>query len=244
MKAAPSFSLFWVEHRKHVISYTIKFIWAFPLILLLGGFLTMAIHAIFPPDEVFGFYKFRDLLVKQNWVDLYPRFLYGVFLGYVICLPIIHLSVLYLEWDKYKKDRPSDFTHGKCEGPPGYTRRLKWVNASLWDIAGQSIPAIDFGNQRKRYEGAFSEDELLSSLRRKFARTENKPVEDSESLIRWRIVQNNGQEVHIDLQRQDAQPTYWVMTTKFHEWAGRNLPPRLVDIHHTEFVAMGSKIKI
>lgn len=241
MNKGADFYLFWQEHKKYVLSGTIRIIWALPLALILGGALTLVLNEVLHSA---GLYELSDFALKKTWVDVYPRFLYGVFLGYVIGLPIYLLSVLYLEWDKYKKDKPSDFTHGKREGPPGYTRRFKWVNASLWDIAGQAIPAIDLGNQLKRYEGAFSEDELLSSLRRKFARTENKPIEDSESLIRWRIVQNNGQEVHIDLQRQDAQPTYWVMTTKFHEWAGRNLPPRLVDTHHTEFVAMGSKIKI
>lgn len=241
--AVKSFSDFWSEIGRSFLIAALKaklyFLITLPVLVILFRWV-----------QCKGWWGYSEPLKSQACVDMAHTFLYWtrilvdfpkVFLpGFVIVL----LAILYLEWDKYKKDRPSDFTHGKCEGPPGYTRRLKWVNASLWDIAGQSIPAIDFGNQRKRYEGAFSEDELLSSLRRKFARTENKPVEDSESLIRWRIVQNNGQEVHIDLQRQDAQPTYWVMTTKFHEWAGRNLPPRLVDIHHTEFVAMGSKIKI
>lgn len=241
MSVNPSFSAFWAGHKKHVFRYTIKFVLGYPLILIFGGILMLVFNTFLFSNEADNFYKPQDFLIKQTWIDIYPKFIFGVFLGYVIALPIIHLSVLYLEWDKYKKDEASWFTHGKgCEGPPGYTRRLKWVMAASWDIDAHTLVAVDMGERHKRYEGHFSEDALLREIRRKFARSENKPTEDTETSIRWRIIQNNGREVHIHLQRQPLEPVTWVMTTQFYEWVGRRQPPRLAQTHTTEFVVQAT----
>ena len=191
-----------------------------------------------------GWLAYAPLIKEQACYDMSDPFGYWVnllrdlpklFAG----APPILLGILYLEWDKYKKDKPSGFTHEKgCEGHPGYTRRLKWVTADKWKIANKNIDAMSLGERRKRYQGDFNEQELLKSLRRKFARSDNKPIEDSQDRIRWRIVQMNGREVHIDLQRTDLNPATWVMTTKFFEWAGRKTSPNLVETHTTVFVAM------
>lgn len=151
--------------------------------------------------------------------------------------PPILLGVLYLEWDRYKKDEASWFTHGKgCEGPPGYSRRLKLMQGTALSMGGKVYEAAVIDENHKRYAGVFSEEELLRYVRRQYARSENKPLHDSPERLDWAIRQNNGTEVHIELRRLEKTPTQWVMVTRFYEWAGRRQPPRLAQTHTTEFV--------
>ena len=236
-----NFSEFWIEIRRPFLVATFK--------ALIYFVITLPLTVIFLRwVQCNGWWGYTDPVKTGACVDMAYPFLYWtrilsdfpkVFLpGFMVVL----LAILYLEWDKYKKDKPSAFTHEKgCEGPPGYTRRLKWVQACAWEIAGQTIAAIQIDERRKRYEGAFSQEELLRALRRKFARSENKPVEETESRIQWRIVQNNGREVHIDLQRQQTPYPAWIMQTQFFEWAGRKQPPSLVETHITEFVPLSKE---
>lgn len=242
MNAAPSFFLFWAEHRKHVISYTIKFIWAFPLILLLGGFLAMAIHAIFPPDEVFGFYKFRDLLAKQTWVDLYPRFLYGVLLGYVICLPIIHLSVLYLEWDKYKKDRPHSFgVYGRRTAPNGgwlLSNFERIVSGKAWEKF-VDVQLHKISDSETQLRGNFTDQEIITMVKaasKRFTSFLRKPNIETDRCLEWHIHANSGEEVKLRLERCADAAHNWILTASRYDWAGRKNSPTLVEAHTTKFV--------
>lgn len=233
-----SFGDFWREIRKPILKAYLRIAILMPVVTVLvvlgirlyrcGAWNSQA-QAV---AECGAFYSLS--IMAADIVKLYPTFLMIVVIAGI---PISFLQILYLEWDKYKKDKPSGFTHEKgCEGPPGYTRRLAWVTATSWNVEGSVIEAIEFDERRKRYQGPFNEEALIRSLRRKFARTENKPLEDTDQAIRWRIVQNNGREVHIHLKRQAGAPPMWVMTTEFYEWAGRKNPPVLVQTHTTEFV--------
>lgn len=236
MKGDIDFDSFWQEHKKNALTYTIRIIWQWPLALICGGILTLIIYEAFPSP---GRYQLEDLFHKQTWLDFYPRLLYAIFLGYIVGLPISHLAILFLEWLKYRKDEPSAFTHGgwKIEGPPGYARRLKEVGAETFAVAGEPLQVHVLAENHRRIEGDFSEAILLDHLRRKFARTDNKPLVDSKDHLVWKITQSSGTEVHIDLQRQpQADPPVWTMRTEFYEWAGRKNPPRLAHTYITEFV--------
>ncbi len=227
-----SFKDFWHQIGEAYLKAVLKTIALLPFVIC-GAFTLLILLRCFTEQGDFYCNYLLSLDLFRFFYAQTPTLLKAMLFG----LPPILLAVLYLEWDKYKKDEASWFTHGKgCEGPPGYTRRLKWVMAASWDIDAHTLVAVEMGECHKRYEGQFSEDALLREIRRKFARSENKPTEDTETSIRWRIVQNNGREVHIHLQRQPIEPVTWVMTTQFYEWAGRRQPPRLAQTHTTEFV--------
>jgi hypothetical protein len=233
-----SFGEFWGEIRRPFALGSIKTLVLFPVAVLIAIPVVQVFQCVgWMGNESQRITVCAELLNPTVLISNIMAFVPTLLKGTLAALPWVFLAVLYLEWDKYKKDEASWFTHGKgCEGPPGYTRRLKWVMAASWDIDAHTLVAVEMGERHKRYEGQFSEDALLREIRRKFARSENKPTEDTETSIRWRIVQNNGREVHIHLQRQPIEPVTWVMTTQFYEWAGRRQPPRLAQTHTTEFV--------
>lgn len=159
-------------------------------------------------------------------------------LYWILALTLIPLSlILYLEWRKYKEDKPSGFTHEwGCEGPPGFTRRLQWVQTDFFEINGIRIHCELIFKEHRRYAVGMEEDQLMKYLRRRFVRTENKPIEDTEFHTRWRIVQNTGTEVHVRLSRPSINPSTWRMETEFYEWAGRRQPPKLTATYITDFV--------
>lgn len=242
MRPSPSFSLFWMEHKKYVFDYTIKFLWAYPLALIFGGFLTLIIHAALPSNEVVNFYKLQDFLIKQTWVDIYPKFIYGIFLGYVIALPVIHLSVLYLEWDKYKKDEAPHLG-----GYWGWTvPNRPWSRSNFQRLitgeAWAKYPQLTFhANDEKSstVTGRWTDEELLriiNGISRRYTSFLRKPLNQTADLVEWHFLINGGDELRLKFERLLVEPTHWTLTVGLYEWAGRKQPPRLAQTHVTKFV--------
>ncbi|NBD20316.1 hypothetical protein GTZ97_06480 [Aquabacterium fontiphilum] len=172
--------------------------------------------------------------------ELLSRYLLGLPVFWMV-LTALSTGVIYLEWDKYKKDKPSGFTHDKgCEGPPGYVRRLKEVEADSWVLEGRAWPLQPVVEGRYRCEGDYSEEALVKQIRSKFVRRENKPVTDTEHDTLWRIRQNSGTEVHVHLKRVAAEPGELHMQVQFFEWAGRRQPPVLAKDVVLEFKPLRS----
>lgn len=233
-----SFADFWKGFGPTYLAVCLRVAWQLPLAVLVAGFLARMLQC-YGSDvvkrEIACAALSRPWGMVLSWVDFIPY----VFL----LMPIGLLPILYLEWLKYRKDEPSAFTHGgwSIEGPPGYTRRLKQVGADTFELAGMSLRAQVLAENHRRFEGDFSEAVLLNQLRRKFARTDNKPVVDSKDHLAWKITQSSGTQVHIDLHRHpQADPPVWTMRTEFYEWAGRKNPPKLARTYVTEFVCSSS----
>lgn len=228
-----SFAGFWQEVRTPYIKLCISIAWRLPLFVLLG----LPIVAI---SKCYGWLDQPDphaCAILQNPSIALARLTDVVALQlYLWFLLVGYALILYLEWDKYRKDEPSYLTHSKgCEGPPGYTRRLKVVSDDSLTMDSMVLHADVLSSNHRRYRGAFSEATLIRYIRQRFARTENKPTTDSADHVHWHIRQNNGNEVRIDLTRQEGIST-WTLRTEFYQWSGRKSPPTLAETHITEFV--------
>lgn len=229
-----SFSAFWQWIWPHYRKACFRTLVGVPVASLAAITLRNALvcYAIWDGDSATACIALRD-----------PRSALGeIFAVWWVVLFVIAAMLsqaLLLEWLKYLKDEPSAFTHGgwRIEGHPGYTRRLKEVGADTFELAGMSLRAQVLAENHRRFEGDFSEAVLLNQLRRKFARTDNRPVVDSKDHLAWKITQSSGTQVHIDLHRHpQADPPVWTMRTEFYEWAGRKNPPKLARTYVTEFV--------
>ncbi len=228
----PTFGDFWHEVRRSYLRFCLTMTAYLPLAILAGMFASRALQCYLHVDNIVEV-ACADLSRPAEMLDRWVRLLPEIYL----LMPIVFFAALYLEWEKYLKDEPSYFTHSKsCEGPPGYTRRLKVVSGSKLEIERTALEAEEIASGHRRYKGAFTEEQLLRYLRRKFVRTENKPLADTSDHIQWRIRQNNGNEVCVDLRKISDAPTTWALRTEFYQWAGRKNPPALVETHITEFV--------
>jgi len=220
-----SFADFWREIRQDYFRGLLKS-------LVYASMAVFVVIVVLLGGECLGFLS--ELGLKESACanlrqpeELLSRYLLGLPVFWVV-LTVLSSGVIYLEWDKYKKDKPSGFTHDKgCEGPPGYVRRLKEVQSDSWALDGCAWPMQPVGEGRYRCEGDYSQGALLKQIRGKFVRHENKPVTDTEHATLWRIRQNSGTEVHVHLKRVAAEPGEWHLQVQFFEWAGRRHPPVL-----------------
>jgi hypothetical protein len=228
MSERGTFGAFLRECRAPLGAAFLKLLIRLPLALLLAFVLFLLLNELSTEAGDQRFYRLSDFLRAEAWADLNTRLWTGLLIAYLVVLPIWGAQVLYLEWDKYKKDKPSGFTHDKgCEGPPGYVRRLKEVQSDSWALDGCAWPMQPVGEGRYRCEGDYSQGALLKQIRGKFVRHENKPLTDTEHDTLWRIRQNSGTEVHVHLKRVAAEPGEWHLQVQFFEWAGRRHPPVL-----------------
>jgi hypothetical protein len=229
-----SFQEFWQQSRRRYLRFCFAMAVNLPLAILAGMFAARGLQCYLHVDNIVAI-ACADLShpmgMLVRWLHLVPEI--------YLLMPIVLAAALYLEWSQYRKDEPSYFTHSKgCEGPPGYTRRLKLVNGSTLQIEDFVLQAEVIAAGHKRYAGDFTEAQLLRYLKGRFARTENKPSLEASDHLQWRIRQNNGNEVGVDLKRAAGKPTTWTLRTEFYQWAGRKSPPTLVETHVTEFVLL------
>lgn len=238
MRVAHKLTQFVKDEKTHIRRFLLSFIWRWPLMLIVGGFITVVLQSIFPSEivQLYSLSDFQDSAVRAH---VLTKFWTVLFWAYLLS-PIFMIAGLYLEWDKYKKDKPSGFVYGKFwnEGYRGYTTRKQELRQDKIMVGGHEVAAQVLGNDHRLFAGNFSEAHLNKHLK-KYIGWWNKPIETTQGHEKWRILIRDGRELHIHLQRQATQPAHWIMTTEFYEWAGRNKPPQLAETHVTEFVCQG-----
>lgn len=228
----PTFDDFWHETRRPYIRFCLTMAVYLPLAILAGMFAARALQCYLHVDNIVAV-ACADLWHPRGMFDRWLHLLPEIYL----LMPVVLIAALYLEWDKYRKDEPSYFTHGTfwCEGYRGTTTRQKELQLDTSNIGRARVDALVLGKHHRRFTGDFSTDQLQRYLR-EYIGWWNKPKSVSEAQKSWRILIRNGDEVHIHLQQGLQEPTTWTLRTEFYQWTGRKNPPTLVETHVTEFV--------
>lgn len=223
---------FWLESRIHLIEFSLSMLWRLPLAVLFGAFLTRLLQCYISSQEL------QDLACADLSNPI------GIFLRSVNAAPIVLISyvllvlgMIYAEWDQFCKDKPSYFTHGTWnrEGYRGTTTRQKELRQEKLSIAKKQIDVQHFDEAHSRIQGAFTDGDVKTYVKR-FAGWWNKPKLKDQYCIRWEILIRNGNEVHIQLERDIKRVGIWRMRTQFLEWAGRANPALLKQEHLMEFL--------
>jgi len=174
--------------------------------------------------------------------ELLSRYLLGlpVFMG---VLTGLSSGVIYLEWDKYKRDKPSGFIYGGWLNPnrPWVLNNLDRLAANTpWrGVTGAQIQQIEPDHSRVVAE--WTDQQVLMLVQgfvRRLTSILRKPVEQRDGLVRWHILANSGDELHIILKRLPTSHGDWVLSVDYHEWVGRTTPARLRRSVVTEFVCV------
>ena len=98
MRVAHKLTQFVKDEKTHIRRFLLSFIWRWPLMLIVGGFITVVLQSIFP-SELFSCIHFQDSAVRAH---VFTKFWTVLFWAYLLS-PIFMIAGLYLEWDKYKK---------------------------------------------------------------------------------------------------------------------------------------------
>lgn len=172
--------------------------------------------------------------------EFLSRYLLGLPVFWMV-LTALSTGVIYLEWDKYKKDKPSGFIYGGWLNPnrPWVLSNLDRLAANTpWQgVAGTQIQQV--GLDHSRVVAEWTDEQVLMLVQgvvRRLTSILRKPVEQHDGLVRWHILANSGDELHITLKRQPTASGAWVLSVDYHEWAGRSTPARLMRSVVTDFV--------
>jgi hypothetical protein len=244
--AAKTFSAFWSEIGRSFLIAALKaklyFLITLPVLVILLRW-----------AQCNGWWGYTEPVKSQACVDMAYPFLYWtriladfprVFLpGFVIVL----LAILYLEWDKYKKDKPQGFgVYGMRTAPNGgwlLSNFERIVSGKAWEkFAGVELHKVSDSENHLR--GHFTDQEIINMVKavtKRFTSFLRKPTIETNCCIEWHIHANSGEEVKLRLERRLGASQIWILIASRFDWVGRNQPPRLVETHHTEFVASSSK---
>lgn len=215
-----SFATFWREVKWPFARVTIK--------SLLGlGILLPLVVIFFRWQQCADWWGYPQPIQEQACADLTHPLEYWFDLlkdlpKLFVALPPLFLGILYLEWDKYKNDKPSGFVYDRFwnEGSRGVTTRKSELMREEMTIGNVVVSAAELKNGVRRFAGEFSEMDFRRFLK-SYIGWWNKPVQTSEGHQQWRILIRNGSEVHIDLHRQSMAPATWVMKTRVLRMGGK-----------------------
>ena len=230
----PSWEEFWKESGTAFLKASGKSLALFPVAVFFAVLVSLVFECIGGPDQRSEIACavarapmriFLDIAGELHWI-----------------LPIMTIplpGILYLEWCKYKEDKPSGFIYLKVRNEVTWwvARRRKQLMADSLILGGHSFDAVEVKDRFRRFTGPFSEPALQKYFT-SFVGTWKKPIKEREGHQRWRILIRNGDEVHINVRRQSSEPLTWVMTVEFFNWNGRRQPAKLAETHVTEFVAI------
>lgn len=223
---------FWKESRRYLIEFALSMLWRLPVAVLFGAVLTRLLqcHAA---SENMQKLACADLSNPLGMLERAGSAVPILLISYFIVL----LAMTYAEWDQFRKDRPSYFTHGTWnrEGYRGTTTRQKELRQEKISIAQKQFSVKHIDKAHSQIQGSFTEDDVKAYAKR-FAGWWNRPKLKEASCTRWEILIRNGNEVHIQLERDVDHLGVWLMRTQFLEWAGRAAPARLKQAHVAEFV--------
>ncbi|MDZ4282053.1 MAG: hypothetical protein U1C04_14950 [Hydrogenophaga sp.] len=230
----PTFDDFWHETRRPYIRFCLTMAVYLPLAILAGMFAARALQCYLHVDNIVAV-ACADLWHPRGMFDRWLHLLPEIYL----LIPVVLLAALYLEWDKYRKDEPSYFTHGTfwCQSKPWVDFWKKQFSELTIRLGEAALEAVEVAPGHRLVRGDFSEKEVLA-YSRKLAGWWNKPKESMAEHTRWQILIRNGDEVHIHLHRHPGETTTWTLRTESYQWAGRKSPPTLVETHITEFVPL------
>ena len=238
--ATRNFPDFWSEIGKSfligALKATIYFLIILPLLVIFFRWI-----------QCNGWWGYTDPVKTHACVDMAHPFLYWtrilgefprVFLpGFIIVL----LAILYLEWDKYKKDLPSGF--GMYLGwtvPSGGWMRANFerlVSTQAW-AKFQEIEAVYISESEAHLRGAFS-DQRITDMTKGISKRITSFLRDSQideaDCMEWLIHANSGEELKLRLEREEGDAS-WQLTASLFEWNGRKQPARLIKTHVTRFL--------
>jgi hypothetical protein len=230
------FAEFWSQIGRAYLRSCMALLWRIPL-----GFL-VAVVVVLVGQCNFGSGPTADAScadVSDPW-GLLSRLV--AFLPNVLMfLPVLWGAILLNEWLNFKKDKPSGFIYGGWLNPnrPWVLSNLDRLAANTpWQgVAGVHIQQL--GPDHSRATAEWREAQVLALVQgvvRRLTSLLRKPVEQREGLVRWHILANSGDELHITLKRQPTGHGDWVLSVDYHEWVGRSTPARLMRSVVTEFV--------
>ena len=176
-------------------------------------------------------------VLASNIVNFLPK----LFMLMVVGLPWLLLGGLYLEWDKYKKDKPHGFgVYGMRTAPNGGWMRLNFdrlVTGKAWEKY-DDVQLNKISDSENHLCGHFTDQEVMvmvKAVSRRFTSFLRKPTVENAQCIEWHIHANSGEEVRLRLEPVATDKLPWVLTAYLYEWAGRKQPARLIQTHVTRF---------
>jgi hypothetical protein len=199
-----------------------------------------------------GWWGYTDPVKTDACVDMAYPFLYWtrilgdfprvVLPGFIIVL----LAILYLEWDKYKKDKPSGFgEYGRRTTPNGGWMRLNFerlTTGQAWDKY-EDAHLEKINDTENHLFGNFTDQEIVAMTKaasKRFTNFLRKPTVETSKCIEWHIHASSGDEVKLRLENVAETRSSWVLTASFFEWAGRRKPAQLTQTHVTRFLGSNS----
>lgn len=230
----PSFEEFWSEMRGRLTWFGFGLLWRVPAAVLASGFVVQLWYCL-DMWSVQHALACKDL---QNPLGMLERFSHSMLpLALFACALIVFLYMIGIEWGAYKQNEPSHFTHRtwRCGS---YLWIQKWKQELFRKkrrVGQIQIEAEELDSNHYRVQGGFAEREMLTYVKR-WVGWWNKPRRADDQGMSWVLFVRNGDQVHVDLERDVDQPGVWTMRTIFYEWDGRKNPPRRVQTHITEFV--------
>lgn len=239
--AVKSFSDFWSEIGRSFLIAVLKaklyFLITMPVLIILFRWV-----------QCKGWWGYSEPVKSQACVDMAHTFLYWtriladfpkVFLpGFFIVL----LAILYLEWDKYKKDRPPSFgVYGRRTAPNGgwlLSNFERIVSGKAWEKF-VDVHLHKISDSETQLRGNFTDQEIITMVKaasKRFTSFLRKPNLETDRCLEWHIHANSGEEVKLRLERSADAAQNWILIASRFDWAGRINPPTLVETHTTEFV--------
>jgi hypothetical protein len=180
----------------------------------------------------------RPMILASNIKAFLPILLIATLAG----LPWLLLGAFYLEWDKYKKDRPHSFgVYGRRTAPNGgwlVSNFERIVSGKAWEKF-VDVQLHKISDSETQLRGNFTDQEIITMVKaasKRFTSFLRKPNIETDRCLEWHIHANSGEEVKLRLERSADAAHNWILTASRYDWAGRKNPPTLVETHTTKFV--------
>lgn len=236
-----SFKDFWHQIGEAYLKAVLKTIALLPFVIC-GAFTLLILFRCFTEQ---GDFYCNHLLSLDLFRFLYvqtPTLLKAMLFG----LPPILLAVLYLEWDKYKKDEAPHLG-----GYWGWTVPNRPWSRSNFErlITGQAwegYPNLNFkalDAHSAQVTGTWSDEALLRIIKgvsRRYTSLLRKPRHQTPDSVEWHFLINGGDELTLTFERAMPNTSNWRLRVQLYAWAGRRQPPRLAQTHTTEFVVQAT----
>lgn len=235
-----SFQEFWTEIGEGFLKAASKSILLFLPAVFLAVYVVLIWTCLDPSDpqrERACHVAINPSVWMEAFVEGLPRTLKLMAAG----IPPILLGILYLEWDKYKKDKPHGFgVYGRRTAPNG-----GWMLSSFDRIVtGRAWEKYDnvhlnrISDSENHLCGNFSNLEVVAMVKaasRRFTSFLRKPTISEPECIEWHIHANSGEEVTLRFEQVAGKTQSWILTACLFEWSGRQQSARLVKRHVTRF---------
>ena len=237
------FHEFWREIKSDILCEHFKVLIRLPLAII-GAIVVVRLLrcAGIGVDEELRQYEcsivLNPILLFESLMSFFPIMMKGI----VAAMPFLFCAVLYLEWDRYKKDEASHL--GGYWGwtvpnrPWSRSNFERLVTGQAWEgHPNLSFKALDAHSAQ--VTGTWSDAEILRIIQgvsRRYTSLLRKPRRQSPDGIEWHFLINGGDELTITFERTTPNTSNWRLTVQLYEWAGRRQPPRLAQTHTTEFV--------